>query len=67
MLYGDENHKEHDLYSMKQAIDEKFILDVLQNYVSYQTMFELIETTNDPEEKKKLLRRKSRWFSSMAN
>ena len=53
VLYGDENHKEHDLYSMKQAIDEKFILDVLQNYKSYQTMFELIETTTDPEEKKK--------------
>ena len=58
VLYGDENHKEHDLYSMKQAIDEKFILDVLQNYVSYQTMFELIETTNDPEEKKKLFEEK---------
>ncbi len=58
VLYGDENNKEHDLYSMKQAIDEKFILDVLQNYVSYQTMFELIETTTDPEEKKKLFEEK---------
>src|SRR5574344_1293011 len=58
VLYGDENHKEHDLYSMKQAIDEKFILDVLQNYVSYQTMFELIETTTDQEEKKKLFEEK---------
>lgn len=25
-----------DLYSMKQAIDEEFILDVLQNYTSYE-------------------------------
>lgn len=54
VLYGDENHKEHDLYSMKQAIDEKFILDVLQNYKSYLTMFELIETTTDEEERRKL-------------
>lgn len=58
VLYGDENHKEHDLYLMKQAIDEKFILDVLQNYKSYQTMFELIEMTTDPEEKKKLFEEK---------
>lgn len=42
-LFGKEGKKSHDLYSMKQAIDEKFILDVLQNYKSYQTMFEYIE------------------------
>lgn len=29
------------LYSMKQAIDEGFILDVLKNYTTYQTYFEL--------------------------
>ena len=33
----------HDLYSMRQAIDEKFILDVLQNYTTYQTLFKYIE------------------------
>lgn len=30
-----------DLYSMQQAIEEKFILDVLQNYTSYKVAFKL--------------------------
>ncbi|MBR2238113.1 MAG: type I restriction endonuclease subunit R [Prevotella sp.] len=47
-LFGKDGKMSHDLYSMKQAIDEKFILDVLQNYKSYQTMFEYIE--KNPEE-----------------
>ena len=46
-LFGKDGREAHDLYSMKQAIDEKFILDVTQNYKSYKTMFELIE--KDPE------------------
>ena len=29
------------LYSMRQAIEEGFILDVLQNYVTYETYFKL--------------------------
>ena len=29
------------VYSMRQAIEEKFILDVLQNYISYKTAFQL--------------------------
>lgn len=33
----------HDLYSMRQAIDEKFILDVLQNYTTYKTLFKYVE------------------------
>lgn len=37
---GDVYYEAHDYYTMKQAIDEKFILDVLQNYVTYETMFE---------------------------
>lgn len=52
-----ENGKAHDLYSMKQAIDENFILDVLQNYRSYMTMFELIEK-DIPEDEKKLFEEK---------
>lgn len=36
-------YEAHDYYTMKQAIDEKFILDVLQNYITYQTMFEYVE------------------------
>lgn len=37
------------LYSMRQAIEEEFILDVLQNYTTYQTYFNLIKTAEtDP-------------------
>lgn len=37
------------LYSMKQAIEEGFILDVLANYTTYQTYFELNKTIeSDP-------------------
>ena len=38
------------IYSMKQAIEEGFILDVLQNYVTYNTYFTLNkEIEEDPE------------------
>lgn len=56
-LYGKDGKAPHDLYSMKQAIDEKFILDVTQNYVSYKTKFELIEK-NPEEDKDKLFEKK---------
>lgn len=32
------------LYSMKQAIEEGFILDVLQNYITYDTFYQLNKT-----------------------
>ena len=59
-LYG-VNGKAHDLYSMKQAIDEKFILDVVKYYKSYHTMFEFIEKNPEKDrdklfEEKKALR-----------
>ncbi len=34
-------------YSMRQAIEERFILDVLQNYTTYQTYFSLLRTIED--------------------
>lgn len=38
------------LYSMKQAIEEGFILDVLKNYTTYKTYFELLKKIEqDPE------------------
>lgn len=38
------------LYSMKQAIEEGFILDVLQNYITYDTYFKLNkEIKEDPK------------------
>ena len=52
----------HHLYSMKQAIEEGFILDVLQNYLTYPTYFKLVKTIEDDpefneEKAKKVLRR----------
>lgn len=42
------------LYSMKQAIEEKFILDVLKNYTTYETYFGLLKkVADDPEFDKK--------------
>jgi len=38
-----------DIYSMKQAIDEGFILNVLQNYYTYQTFTKIIEKTDNDE------------------
>jgi type I restriction enzyme R subunit len=38
------------VYSMRQAIEEGFILDVLQNYTTYNTYYNLIkQTEEDPE------------------
>lgn len=46
------------LYSMKQAIEEGFILDVLKNYTTYQAYFELLKKVeNDPEYNKKKAQR----------
>ena len=37
----------HDLYSMKQAIEEHFILDVLKNYTTYKSYCNLIKAVED--------------------
>jgi len=43
----------HD-YSMKQAIQEKFILNVLENYTTYKTYYGLVKSIeDDPEVPKK--------------
>jgi type I restriction enzyme R subunit len=39
------------VYSMRQAIEEKFILDVLQNYTSYKLAFKLAHNGRDYDEK----------------
>lgn len=55
-LFGKKNAEgqwvAHDLYTMKQAIDEKFILDVLQNYTTYDTMYEYIAKGDLPDVEK---------------
>lgn len=46
--------KPFSLYSMKQAIEEGFILDVLKNYTTYKDHFNLIKSAEeDPQVKKK--------------
>ena len=59
VLYGKDGKEPHDLYSMKQAIDEKFILDVTQNYKSYKTMFELIAKDPTEDQKKQFEEKKA--------
>ena len=53
-LFGslnEEGKKEaFDLYSMKQAIEEGFILDVLQNYVTYKTYYKINKAIEDDPE-----------------
>lgn len=39
-----------DLYSMKQAIEEGFIINVLKNYVTYKTYFEINKAIEDDPE-----------------
>lgn len=35
------------LYSMRQAIEERFILDVVKNYTTYKTYFKLVKAVED--------------------
>src|SRR5699024_7267887 len=42
------------IYSMRQAIEEGFILDVLQNYITYETFYQVEKSIHDdPEVSKK--------------
>ncbi len=41
------NYEAFHLYSMKQAIEEGFILDVLQNYTTYKTMYRINKEVKD--------------------
>ena len=65
-MFGTENelgeyHPFHT-YSMRQAIEEGFILDVMEHYLSYATYFKLVKTIEDDpefeEQKAKLMLRK---------
>ncbi len=53
------------LYSMRQAIEEGFILDVLQNYTTYKTYYRLIKSIeDDPKvDKRKAARALARFMS----
>lgn len=51
-------------YTMRQAIEEGFILDVLRNYTTYQTYFKLIQASQDDPnvERKKAARALARFM-----
>jgi len=50
-----------DLYSMKQAIEEGFILDVLKNYTHYENYYKIYKTVKDnPEFDKRKAQKKIR-------
>ena len=50
-------------YSMKQAIDEGFILDVLQSYTPYRSFYRLMKTVeDDPEYDRKRAQKKLRRY-----
>jgi type I restriction enzyme R subunit len=53
------------LYTMRQAIEEKFILDVLKNYTTYKTYYRLIKSIeDDPKlDKKKASKALARFMS----
>ena len=44
---GDEGKSPFHLYSMRQAIQEKFILDVLANYTTYKAYFGMVKAIAD--------------------
>jgi type I restriction enzyme R subunit len=52
---GDGGHEPFHLYSMQQAIDEGFIIDVLQNYTTYETFYNVAKVVEEdpqvPEQK----------------
>ncbi len=63
MEEGKEKIRPFNVYSMKQAIEEKFILDVLQNYVTYKSYYSLLKKiTDDPKYDKEKARKKLRVF-----
>ncbi|MDN5680963.1 MAG: DEAD/DEAH box helicase family protein, partial [Ewingella sp.] len=39
----------YHVYSMRQAIEEGFILDVLKNYTNYKVAYKLLQKLNDPD------------------
>lgn len=54
------------IYSMRQAIEEGFILDVLKNYTTYKTYYKIAKTDeNDPEFDKRKASRAVRNFQSL--
>lgn len=54
------------LYSMRQAIEERFILDVLKNYVTYQELYQIVKmTADDPQHDKSKSKRQIARFAAL--
>ena len=61
-----QKHEPFHLYSMRQAIEEGFIMDVLANYTTYQTFWKIEKATEeDPEYDAKKARRAIARFVSL--
>jgi type I restriction enzyme R subunit len=62
-IFGTNNEPFHR-YTMHQAIEEKFILDVLKNYTTYATYYKLIKNSEDnPQvERKKAVKSLARFL-----
>ncbi|MEM1250483.1 MAG: type I restriction endonuclease [Acidobacteriota bacterium] len=63
----DEKPRPFHVYSMRQAIEERFILDVLRNYTTYKAYYRLMQTAteHDPDVKKQEATRKLARFASL--
>ena len=60
---GTQKAKPHYVYTMKQAIEEKFILDVLRYYTPYESFYHIVKTVeNDPLFDKKQAQRILRYY-----
>lgn len=60
---GKIKYRAFHVYTMKQAIQEGFILDVLQNYITIDSFYKLVKTIEeDPMFDKKRAQKKLRYF-----
>lgn len=60
---GETGHMPIHVYSMKQAIEEKFILDVLKGYTTYQSYYRIVKSIEgDPEFDRIQANKKLRYF-----
>lgn len=60
---GTQKAKPHYVYTMKQAIEEKFILDVLRYYTTYNSYYHIVKTVeSDPLFDKKKAQRLLRYY-----
>ena len=60
---GETGYRPFHEYTMKQAIEEKFIMDVLKNYTTYNSYYKVVKAIEeDPEFEKKQAQKKLRAY-----